>query len=684
MLEPLNRKKMNRTIKILGMAFFAMIVAGKSYGDVADFSYSTACDGSAVIFTSTSTVSGGTIVSYQWDFNSDGIFTDASGAVVSHLFPSSGYFSAGLRIISSLNVTTTIYKTITVNPLAVADFIASDACLGNYNSFTDASTLTTGSIVKYKWDLNNDGIYEDSSAALLSKKFSAPGSYFVGHQVITDSGCVSVISKSVKVNQLPVVDFTFDKTCLNDTTEFVISSSVAGGSIVKYYWNFDGDGMYENSGITTSNKTSFIAAGNYQVQVKTESEKGCMKDTSKLVVIAPRPVLIFSYSNQCEDQAVQFDNTFSQASSFKWDFGDGSTSTLRSPQHIYRDPGTFSVSLTGSSAFGCTENYSKPITIHPTPLAAFSSHDVCIGGLTEFMDKTDANGAPIKYYYWDFGDQHGEIIQHPVHTYESPGLYKTTLIVSNIFNCTDTFDMHVNVWSLPKVVITASGPVEFCRNDSVVLSVNTSGNTILWSSGENKASITAKNGGKYRAVLFDDHGCINWDSIMVVVNELPVIIVSPEDTTISLGKTVELHASGASTYVWTPVDYLDNSFIANPVSLPLKTTVYTVLGEDMNGCKNTQSMKLNVDRDYLLDMTNLLTPNGDGANEVWDIGASFYTDNEVVIYNRWGAEIFRQKAYHDDWNGTFEGKEVPEGAYYYIIKFDGSDKVYSGSVTVLR
>lgn len=684
MVKTFKETDMNKVMRILGIAIITMIFSMKSYSDVSNFIYSSACDGSAVKFTSTSTVSGGTIVSYEWDFNADGNFTDATGPVVTKLFASAGNYPVGLRIKSSLNVLTTSYKTITVNPLAVANFTATDACLGGTNNFTSTSTIVGGNIVKYKWDLNNDGIYDDSTANTSSRKYSLPGSYIVGLMVVTDSGCISVASKNFRVNPLPVIDFNFDKTCLYDTTEFAVSSSVSGGSIVKYYWNFNGDGIYEQNTTVPVNKLSFITAGNYIVQIKAETDNGCTEDTSKLVVIAPKPTLNFTFASSCMGYDINIDNSFSFAKSYLWKFGDGTTSTSANPLHSYAEAGVFKIELSGSSAYGCSDMISKNITIHPTPTAAFTNNNVCIGGIVNFTNQSTGNGAPIKDYYWDFGDFHGEIILNPIHQYMNAGSYTASLIVSNIFNCMDTITKTVDVYSLPVVDIVEGGPTSFCRGDSVKLSVATGGNTVLWATGENTSEIFAKNSGKYRVVLIDNHGCVNKDSVIVTVYELPLISVSPKDTQVSLGKEVSISAWGANSYTWTPADFLDNPNKADPVSLPLNTTTYTVLGEDIHGCKNSQSLKITVNTDYNLELTNLLTPNGDGANDVWNIGARFYDDNEVVIYDRWGVEVYRQKAYLDDWDGIYKGNPVPEGTYYYVITFEGTDKTFAGYLTILR
>lgn len=664
------------TIFLSSMVFYAQ-------ADVADFIYSRNCQGSNVVFVSKSTVSSGSIVSWRWDFDNDGNFTDASGPKVFHVFANPGNYPVGLRITNSGGGSTTTYKTVVVNPIATPNFNVSEVCFGNASLFTDNSTISSGSIGKYKWDFDNDGVYDDSSAASLNYSFTQAGSFSVGHEVVTDSGCISSVSGNVIVNHLPSVSFAFDKTCLYDTTEFTTMASVVSGYISKYHWNFNGDMIYEQTTTSANNTMPFISSGNYLVQVQAESNKGCKHDTSIVVTIAPRPVLNFTFLNFCENNQINIDNSFSNAKTYMWDFGDGTTSTLADPEHIYSNAGIYKIQLTGSSALGCNSSIAKSITIYPTPTSSFSGEDVCLGTITRFTNASLPNGSPIKEFNWDFGDFHGEISENPRHMYVSAGLYNVHLIVSNHFGCRDTSAGQVNVWALPAAHISYAGPTEFCDGDSLVLDVNTP-NGIIWSNGKTTNSITAIKSGRYRAIVYDDKGCFSKDSVDITVHDLPVISVSPKDTSISLGKKVDLLAWGAILYNWTPKDYLDNPDISNPTAFPLETTVYQVTGENQFGCKNSENVNVVVDKDYSLNVNNLFSPNGDGVNDVWDIGVSLYSDNEVVIYNRWGVEVFRQQNYEDNWDAIFKGEPLPEGAYYYMIKFENSDKVYSGSVTILR
>jgi gliding motility-associated-like protein len=80
-----------------------------------------------------------------------------------------------------------------------------------------------------------------------------------------------------------------------------------------------------------------------------------------------------------------------------------------------------------------------------------------------------------------------------------------------------------------------------------------------------------------------------------------------------------------------------------------------------------------------------MTPNGDGFNDVWNvIGIEQYPGNRVTIYNRNGMLIYETENYNNTWGGTFNGAELPDGTYYYVISFPDSDKELKGAITILH
>ena len=178
-------------------------------------------------------------------------------------------------------------------------------------------------------------------------------------------------------------------------------------------------------------------------------------------------------------------------------------------------------------------------------------------------------------------------------------------------------------------------------------------------------------------------------SVNYIVSVKPVpseILNAGIDDTLSVGSSVELTPSGSAvvTWEWSPVDGLDNPFVMNPNASPTATTDYELTATDMNGCINRDTVTIVVENDFNLEISNLLTPNGDGKNDTWGIGnLEFYSNTKVIIVNRDGQIIYEDDNYANTWDGTYEGKLLPDATYYYIITSPNSNKVYKGSITIL-
>ena len=89
--------------------------------------------------------------------------------------------------------------------------------------------------------------------------------------------------------------------------------------------------------------------------------------------------------------------------------------------------------------------------------------------------------------------------------------------------------------------------------------------------------------------------------------------------------------------------------------------------------------------DDVLITPNAITPNNDGVNDVWNIqGIELLEGHEVIIFNRWGDILYEQSPYTEPWDGTYNGKPVPEATYYYVINLPSHNTVRNGPLTVLR
>mgnify|MGYP000530714676 CR=1 FL=1 len=194
---------------------------------------------------------------------------------------------------------------------------------------------------------------------------------------------------------------------------------------------------------------------------------------------------------------------------------------------------------------------------------------------------------------------------------------------------------------------------------------------------------TVNDTGVYCFVYEVTGACVFTDTVCITVEELPIANAGLDDNIFEFESTV-LNATGGGTYRWSPTTGLSDSTIFNPTASPDVTTTYYVTVTSPNGCTGIDSVTITVLP--ALNFPDGITPNGDGKNDVWIIDfIEEYPDNMVEIYNRWGELLFHADGYQQDWDGTYQGKELPIGTYYYIIDLnDESKQPFTGPITILR
>ncbi|MGY0041207.1 T9SS type B sorting domain-containing protein [Pedobacter sp. NJ-S-72] len=175
---------------------------------------------------------------------------------------------------------------------------------------------------------------------------------------------------------------------------------------------------------------------------------------------------------------------------------------------------------------------------------------------------------------------------------------------------------------------------------------------------------------------------------MLTINPLPVVsIVSSAGLEISKGITTKLTASGGTSYVWANASgVISGQNTAVLTIRPAQTATYTVTATNATGCTSTEQITISVDDDYkTIDATNILTPNGDGVNDLFVIrNIDMYPNNEVKIFDRAGRLIYAKKSYDNSWDGTINGNPLSEGTYFYVLDFGNGRSRFKGFITLVR
>ena len=332
------------------------------------------------------------------------------------------------------------------------------------------------------------------------------GSYTiqVNAQNPTPDGCggTQEIAYDLQVFDPPTAGFYFTTNgCANVPVQFFDTTNSGGRPIITWQWSF---GDATTSGLQNPTH-QYTAAGSYNASLTVITDVGCISNpTTKVVNLAAQPVANFGNSlPTCIGSFVTFSDSSSISSGaitkWTWNFGDGSPpviATTNTPQtHIYATTGPFTVTLLVEATGGCLSNvFSKPITIHPRPLANFALPNVCLPlGAASFTSTSTVATGTIANYLWNFGNSQTATTQTAATTYSSTGPFNVTLTVTSNNGCVDdTIRILNTVYSQPLAAFTSLPEVCFGTTANFTDNSTAANSTVtqwLWDFGDGTTSI---------------------------------------------------------------------------------------------------------------------------------------------------------------------------------------------------
>jgi len=195
------------------------------------------------------------------------------------------------------------------------------------------------------------------------------------------------------------------------------------------------------------------------------------------------------------------------------------------------------------------------------------------------------------------------------------------------------------------------------------------------------------NGSVILTLLATGAGPCNISTDEMVIKFIPPPTVNAGGTVFVLhGKTITLNPTVSDNnvqYLWTPNKDIDNNTIKNPTITGDVDITYTLTVTDSRGC--VSSDKVSVKVSPVVVIPNTFTPNNDGINDLWNIqGLIAYQQATVDVFDRYGQKVFHSLGYPKAWDGTYGGKSLPTGTYYYVIDTKFNGQVLSGSITLIR
>jgi PKD repeat protein len=311
--------------------------------------------------------------------------------------------------------------------------------------FTDTST---GAPTHWSWDFG-DG---------TTDTVQNPIHYFTtaGHHSVTlnfsdfanytyESGPTDIFV----LNAIPVANITMNgkQGAINTTAPLIayFNDTSNGVNITQWSWDFN-DTMGGLQYATTQNATHvFPLAGNYTVTLAVTNDGGINTTEMPITVVGgggtggpQKPIAGFSANASIGyiPLTVQFTNVSAfTPTSWRWDFGDNTNSTLENPIHTYPDRGVYNVTFTATNDYGSdtAQCINFIHTYYAPPVTNFITN-VTNGDIPLNVQFTDTSTGIISAYNWSFGDGTYSTEQNPIHVYTQIGLYNVSLNASNIDN----------------------------------------------------------------------------------------------------------------------------------------------------------------------------------------------------------------------------------------------------------
>ncbi len=364
----------------------------------------------------------GTGNQYTWTFG-DGATSNAVSP--QHTYNNIGQYVSHLLVVNAYGCTTQYAFPILVNViLPDAQFSADDltGCPPHQVNFTYNGT----GIYTYAWDFG-DGT--TSNLQSPSHVYNTPGSYPVTLNITDPSGCSNSYTYPNQVQVTQGVNNFNAPTPVVACAPFTVNMNDNSPGAVSWFWDFD-DG---STSVQPNPVHTYTSAGTYYVSMQTMSGgSGCSQSVNPYAIyIINGGEADFSLTHTiCPPYTATFTDQSTNAVSWLWDFGDGTSSTQQHPVHVYNAPGNYNVSLTITTADGCsyTKYHNFAVSFLPlTANATATSPDSTLPATVTF----NANSSGATQWFWDFGDGGTSNLQNPIHVFTTPGPYNIILTISN-------------------------------------------------------------------------------------------------------------------------------------------------------------------------------------------------------------------------------------------------------------
>lgn len=680
------------------------------------------CAGGTVNFTNTSPTSNGTVFTWTFGDNTTPEHTYSTSHTYLHGGSDTVWLVASAQFIPGFppqfSCPDSAFKVINVDE-PFGELVYSDSsCQGLTVTFTAKSNNTK----QYNFSFG-DGEATQTTSNVVTHTYKQAGKYLPSVNLTGFSGnCTTTImgADSINVDNITAA-FSIDSVAVCDKTTIKVSdSSYSYFTASAYEWTVDG--VSYNTGSVTKVLTQSAAVN---VQLKVTGATGCVAVTQANVPVfvhqTPQGNITVN-SDTCARDSVRFSaGVFSnEAVSYAWNFGNGDKGSGQNAATIFNPAGNYTVTLTSTTAFGCSSFTSRPVSIKTSPVITVPSDSVriCLGDMAQLS----AAGQDVQVWSWN--PNKGLSCTGCNAPQASPAtttLYTVGGTGSN--GCTGFHNVLVNVvqpfkvsatpaltsvcmpGAIPTVQFFASGAYRYTWAPNTWLSDYQVANPVVTL----PATVPTSTRTVYTVTGYDQYNCFtDVDSVVLSVGLTPTVELGLGDSGVAGRKVIvspQTTNGPFSRFNWTiisghgAVDCKGDPACAEPQVTVNSDMAIKVDAVNIFGCTGSDTIyyKAFCSNGEQLFIPTGFSPDGDNINDVLMVQGRGIIVEEFKVLNRWGQVIFSSggntppnvPAY--GWDGSVNGNRnnpAPPDVYVYLarVKCTASNEEFKikNNVTLIR
>ncbi|HEY0677180.1 MAG TPA: gliding motility-associated C-terminal domain-containing protein [Chitinophagaceae bacterium] len=544
-------------------------------------------------------------------------------------------------------------------------------------------------INSYYWDFGIPNRTDDTSTS-PTPTFTFPdtGVYVVKLIVNKGQTCPDSATTMMKVYPGFFAGFTVEGACKDFPFRFTDTTKTRYGTVTGWNWNF-GD---ETSSLDVSDEMNptwkYNTSGSKLVSFIVQSTKGCIDTVLKDVIVYDKPPITLPF----DDTLICSIDTLRLAAAGLGNFSWGPAYNIlnantANPLVYPKITTNYIVTLDDR---GCINKDTVRVRVVDfVTLNAKPDSTICLTDTVQLQGTGDG----LAFRWSPAGTLDDPNKKNPVA--RPTGVTTTYTVIASIGKCSTTDQVTIRTVPYPQ---SFAGPdTTICFDDTATLRGRMIGSSFTWSpnlriinSGSLSPYVFPLRPTNYVLSVYDTLGCPKpgRDTVLVfVLNE--IFAFAGRDTAIVVGQPLQLNASGAEFFTWSPPFGLNRNTIGNPIAILSDNMTYYLRATNETGCYDLDTINIQVFKTKPdIFVPNAFTPDGRRNNLFRPAKTPGISNLDYFrVYNRWGQLVFSTSEIGRGWDGTIAGKTQNSGTYVWVVQgrdYTGKTVTKKGVMVLIR